>query len=42
MDFEAHFKVHSLVSVNVHHTKSNDQSQHNVSCGGVSLSTVSC
>ena len=34
MDFEAYFKVHSLVSVRW----SNDQSQHDLSCGGVRLS----
>ena len=42
MDFEPCFKVHNLVSV---HPKSiivmlvNDQSQQDLSCGGVSLST---
>ena len=36
VDFEPYFKVHNLVSV--HHTWSNDQSQHDLSCGGVSLS----
>ena len=39
MDFEPYFKVHNLVSVHPkrHHTWSNDQSQHDLSCGGVSL-----
>ena len=40
MDFEPYFKVHVLVSV---HLRSiilgqNDQSQHDLSCGGVGLS----
>ena len=39
MDFEAYFKVHSLVSVHSKcHTLSNVQSQHDLSCSGVSLS----
>ena len=39
MDFEPYFKDHNLVSVHPkHHAWSNDQSQDDLSCGGVSLS----
>ena len=40
MDFEPYFNVHNLVSVHpkMHHTLSNDQSQHDLSCDGISLS----
>ena len=40
MDFKPCFNVHNLVSVHPkkHHTWPNDQSQHDLSCGSVSLS----
>ena len=40
MDFEPYFKDHNLVSglPKEHHTWSNEQSQHDLSCGGISLS----
>ena len=40
MGFEPYLKVHNLVSVHPKkiHTWSNDQSRHDLSCGGVSLS----